>query len=256
MAEESDTVTFEEAREEYTKEREEEGEEPYVTFEVPMDGDVDLEERVENLETVIRSTPGRLSDRPEEADVSQVTDSIRTDIDNITQGFSMVDINNLLEQQDVSVSIPDLADSLATAESQLDYLQNIAQSNMSILQMLTTLSQTQVDMLEAIFSLETSMSEFSRITVSGSNQIDEADVPQPVVPNTDDTGVVTRTLFMKAAEDNTSPIAIGDDEVDPVNGWVLHENEHLILDMDLSQNDILWMASEDSGQLIELLGVV
>lgn len=226
-------VTFEEAREEFREEREERGEEPFFSGESDILPDrEDLEQRLQRLRTILSASPGELADRP---DITQpgVSDPLG----------------------DITIDIDDIAGGLENAENQLDFLSNIAASNLTLLEIISVLADTQVQTLRTMFDISDFMSPFSRITVSGTNSIEDADVAEPVVPQSDTTSIPTRILFIKAAEDNQEPIAIGDDETSPGNGWVLHKNEHLTLNWNLSGN-ALYMASAEEDQIVELLGLV
>lgn len=240
MAEQADPVTFEEARSEFTREREEEGEEPFFAGESGVKPDEqDLEDRVEELESFLRTSPERLTrarGRPKPVP-KQRLDPLRD---------LLVDVN---------VSQPDVVANFEGAEDQLDFLESIAQSNISIMQTLSVLADTQVEMLQTTFDISDFLAPFSNITVSGTNDIEDADTAEPVVPQSDTTSIPTRVLFVKAAENNQDPIAIGDDETEPTNGWVLEKNEHLVLNINLTE-EILYMASGQSGQTVELLGFV
>lgn len=93
----------------------------------------------------------------------------------------------------------------------------------------------------------------SRITVSGTNSIDNADSAQPVVPESDSELIPTRWLYIKADSDNEDEIAFGDDGVQPANGFVLRPGESIYLEVDIREEEY-YMASGTSGELVQLLG--
>lgn len=232
--------TFEEARRDWSEEREEEGEEPFYALEDEgFFDEAPLEEQVEALKTIIRASPEDLARRRGTAPISP--------------GDRVSPLQLRLGELDGILA--ELRDDLESATSTNDFLNNIAQSNLFISERLGVLASTQVEMLEGIFDLVNYISPFDQLTVSGTNEIEDAGTAEPVVPESDNTNIPTKALFIKADADNKDTIAIGDDETDPQVGWVLHPNEHLILNMDLRQ-EIVYMASDTEDQVVELLGFI
>lgn len=236
----AEPVTFEEAREEFTEEREEEGEEPFWAGESDViPEDADLEERLEHLESIITASPPGLATRR-----------------GVAPSDPAEQVSSPLRQTLVDVTVPtdELASQLEEAESQTDFLQSIAASNVNIAETLTVASETLIETLDATFDIARFLSPFVNVTVSGTNDIEDADTAELVVPESDTIDIVTRVLFIKASENNGEPIAIGDDDTEPTNGWILNPNESLILNINLIE-EVLYMASSEAGQTVELLGL-
>lgn len=111
--------------------------------------------------------------------------------------------------------------------------------------------------LLGIFSLTADiaddMSPSTRITVSGTNAITQADRAEPIVPESDNELIPTRWLFVKSSADNSHPIAIGDDDADPDSGFVLNPGDSIKLEADLRREEY-YMACSESGEEVQLLG--
>jgi len=91
------------------------------------------------------------------------------------------------------------------------------------------------------------------IVVSGTVDVEEADIPQEVLENLDQ--VRTRMLIMKANPLNDKPIYFGDDEVEPEDGFVLVPGEKI--ELPISYRDAhIYMASEERGASLQLLGLI
>lgn len=121
--------------------------------------------------------------------------------------------------------------------------------------LLEVLARINVAQLAAMFDIADAVEPFQSITVSGVNAINDAGVPEPVVPESDQQAIPTRSLFMRADENNDNKIYIGDDEVAPNTGLVLAPGEFYVMESDLRAEE-LYMASDESGQTIQLLGLV
>lgn len=121
--------------------------------------------------------------------------------------------------------------------------------------LLEVIARVNIAQLASLFDIADSVEPFQSITVSGTNIIDQPDVAEPVVPESDEELIPTRTLFIKADENNSKRVYFGDDQVDPDSGFALERGESITLDTDLRAEE-LYMASEDSGQQIQLLGMV
>lgn len=121
--------------------------------------------------------------------------------------------------------------------------------------LLEVIARVNIAQLATLFDIADSVEPFQSITVSGTNIIDQPDVAEPVVPESDEELIPTRTLFIKADENNSKRVYFGDDQVDPDSGFALERGESITLDTDLRAEE-LYMASEDSGQQIQLLGMV
>lgn len=243
MAEEDNPVLFEDARREHQDEVEEEGEEPFYAPEAPEDLDrSDLEEEVEELRSFLSVSPPELREigrRPTQT-IEERRDVVIGPLNFKLDGFRE--------------GIEGLKDQLENATETNDFLNIIAQAAIQIDEQLNVLTSTQIDSLSALFDIVGAVEPFSRITVSGTNDIDDVDTAEPVVPDSDEVSIFTRILFVKSSDSNTDTIAIGDDETQPDNGWVLDPGENLVLSIDL-RDETLWMASETSGVTVELLGL-
>lgn len=235
--------TFEEARREFTKRREERGEEPLFSEDTDIDEVVeDLEERYDDVITFLKSSPETLSKLGFRS-ISTPEQRIGTTVGPLRLRLS--ELEGILD---------DLASDLQDAESQIDILRNIAQSNLFIAQRMSVISSTQVEMLDAVFNILGSLEPFSRITVSGTNEIQNVDTAEPVVPDSDNIEIPTRLLMVKSSDTNTDEIAFGDDETEPSSGFVLAPGESISINVDL-RDEALFMASESTGQVVELLGM-
>lgn len=238
----NDPQTFEEARREFTEEREEEGEEPFYAEESDAMADVeDLGTVAERIQTITEASPRELS---------RLGLRVRESAEDRAEG-RLGPIRVRLGQ--LEGVLDDLALDLQTAETQAEILRNIAQSNLFMAERLSILTQTQVEVLDATFQILNSLEPFNRITVSGTNDIEDADTAEPVVPDSDNVSIPTRILIIKASDNNQDEIAIGDDETDPDSGYILNSGENLILNIDL-RDETLYMASDTAGETVELLG--
>jgi hypothetical protein len=141
-------------------------------------------------------------------------------------------------------------------------------ANMNEKEILATLAATNINqlmldnvMLDQFTAMATFLNDiavavepFSNITVSGTNSISEPDAAEPVIPNSDEQEIKVRKLFMRSSPDNDEAIWVGDDNVNPENGFVLRKGESKTIHMD-SREEVLYMASKDSGNEVQLLGV-
>lgn len=108
--------------------------------------------------------------------------------------------------------------------------------------------------LAALFDIADAVEPMKSITVSGTNAISVPDNAEPVIPESDQQMVPTRTIFIRADRNNDEPVAFGDDGVQPRSGFVLESGESITVTLDLRKEQ-LWMASEESGQEVHLLGM-
>lgn len=116
--------------------------------------------------------------------------------------------------------------------------------------LLQVLIETQITSLERINTMTQFVSPATTITVSGADVTTEEDVATKVIQES----VPTRKIFLRASPTNTSDIYLGDGQVEPQKGWVLRAGETLMIPMDYRNQD-LYMASEETGQVIQLMGV-
>lgn len=107
----------------------------------------------------------------------------------------------------------------------------------------------------SIFNIEDFLRPFTQITVSGTNAIDNAGTNQPVIPESDDIDIPTRTIFVRASKDNDAPIYIGDENVSGDDGLSLYKGEGQIINVNVGQV-VPYMVSPEAGQVVEVLGVI
>jgi len=225
----------------------------------------DLRDEFDDVETFLQALPDNINSR-DEVDEPGITPpgqreevigrlelpdglDLQEAIFNIGEGLS--DVDDILEN--ISGDLGNL--------NQRQLLQVIAQAQRGNLQANRTLatiqlqqSQTMVDQLQSLFDILTSVEPLFSITVSGTNTIDQAGVPQPAVPDSNNISIPTRRLIIKSSDSNNDDIAFGDDEVNPASGFLLSPGENISLPMDLRET-ALWMASNTVGEKIEILGV-
>lgn len=120
--------------------------------------------------------------------------------------------------------------------------------------LLQVIAQTLIEQLNVQIDIANAVEPPTTITVTGTEAIDEADVPQLVVPQSDNGNIPTRTIFIRNDPDNSEKIYFGDDEVVPQDGFVLGVGEYIIFPLDLRESQ-LWMACEDADEVVQLLGV-
>lgn len=116
--------------------------------------------------------------------------------------------------------------------------------------------QAQANILSTLIDLLEVERPFRSVAVSGINTIDQSEEGQsiPVVPQSDNTNIPTRILIIRASQSNSDPIAFGDDEVKPDDGFLLSPGTSISLEMSLA-NLTLWMGGT-AGDEVELLGLM
>lgn len=204
-----------------------------------IDDSEKFSEFLKDISSILSSTPSRFiegfkeSEPPEDRD--QRVGDIQAIIDALGSQFEGVegDLANL---------------------DQSGLLLDIARSNRVILQSMTSLLQINTELLSAQFDTLESVEPYRQITVSGVNIIENENETVPVVPESEDIDIPSRTLFIKASTNNKGEITIGDDEVEPQNGWILRAGEYIVIDDDLSA-EVMYMAGNREGDAVELLGV-
>jgi len=107
----------------------------------------------------------------------------------------------------------------------------------------------------SLFNIEDFLRPFTQITVSGTNAIENAGASQPVIPESDDIDIPTRTVFVRAAKENTAPIYIGDENVSGDDGLSLYKGEGQTFNVNVGQV-VPYMVSPEDGQVVEVLGVI
>lgn len=115
-------------------------------------------------------------------------------------------------------------------------------------------ARAMITMLTAMFDVADAVEPMSTVTVSGTNAISVPYNPEPVIPESDRQMVPTRTIFIRADRNNGEPIAFGDDGVAPQSGFILESGESITIDLDL-RNTQIWMAADERGQQVHLLGM-
>jgi len=93
------------------------------------------------------------------------------------------------------------------------------------------------------------------IAVSGINDISDPRVEEPVVRNSDEREVEARVFKIRAAENNTSTIWIGDEDVGVRDGYPLRPGEELPISINLAEAQP-FMVSEEAGMEVEIIGLV
>lgn len=246
MSDEDKPVTFRETQEERNIEEHEEGhvEGQPARESAGLFTGIGLEERAERFETILEAVPEEL----EEAVRDELGRRERT----VTVNRASSSISDITSQFQVDV----LEDLDLSALDNNDLLQLIAQILQFQFELQGVVASIQVDQLQALFDILTSVEPFTVITVSGVNEIesDEVDEAIPVVPESDTVSIPTRMLFIHASPDNDDEIAIGDDDVEPDDGFILEPGESQFLGINIS-DQVLWMAGESEGDGVQLLGL-
>lgn len=172
----------------------------------------------------------------------------RDDIDNriietIGAGLGAVDqtINELFDFELESLSRNDLL--VVIAESM--------RNNLLMNKLLVEQSNVQLSLLNDIAN---GVLPNTAVTVSGTNSIDDANAAQPIIPDSKNQDVPTRVLWVRASPGNNDDIFIGDDSVDPDDGFVLRPGESTQIEVDF-RSQLLYMASGTEDQVVQLLGV-
>lgn len=222
-------------------ERDHEGDTQYGASELPYEfGEEDLKEAAEDFRGFLLATPRGINvgtrDEVPEQDESVV-----------------VNIGN--QRAQLAGDLESLINRDLSGIGRLGILQTIAQSLVTINEQLTIQNETLLNILANEQIISRSVEPFNAITVSGTNAIDNADAPQEVVPESETTDIPTRALFIKASSDNQAKIAFGDDNIEPTDGFILEKGQFIFLEMDLRETT-LYMASQSSGPVVEILGVV
>lgn len=244
--------TFEERQEELAKERDEshkkrggESDEFDMVAEADIDADT-IEEFADRLRRIALPAPDDLGpgERPRQRRRLELRiDLVQRLADEL--GISLADLQEQLQQEQQANL--DLQDS-----TQL--LQLIASFLQTQNQLLGVVANTSVTQLENLISIANDVRPATLVTVSGREIIDDADVPQPVIPDSDKTDIPTKTVFIRADPDNDNPIVIGDDEVDPNDGFILQPGEAQEVRIDF-RDDQLFMAADEAGEAVRLLGL-
>ena len=269
MSDGSGPVTFDEAQEESNVIEDLEGHPEEALAQLQNDPDFsveDLGEQFGDVDSFLQTlpdlvdrggageipttpTPGERDQIIAEVDIPQF-DGLQDLLSGIGEGLDEIgDINDNLEIDISGLSRRGLL------EYQAQALKGILSSMEVRNRIALHKSQVNVNQLQALFDILSSVEPVNNITVSGRNAIDNAGQPQPVVPESDNTDIPTRHLLVQSSEGNNEKISFGDDEVDPQNGFVLSPGNNIMVPMDLRETE-LYMASEEEGAEIGLLGMI
>lgn len=171
-------------------------------------------------------------------------DGVRQDITNRTN----------INLDGISEEIGSVGDELDGIETSQGYLLAIAQATVASAKLNQVAATSQIAQLSTLQSVLQQVSPLSSIRVSGSNTIDRDNSPEQVVPGSETEDIPTRMLFIQAAQSNKYPIFFGDDAVAPNSGFRLDRGEFINYEINLN-GDSLYMAAEEAGQTVNLLGV-
>lgn len=269
MSDSESPVTFDQAQQAENEAEDLEGHTQDLLASQQVDPDMtirELREKFENVESFLTTLPDRIN-RSDEVEAPEFpSEGARDEIVNrvTVPGFESVvdllggigesisDIGGINDQLDIDIGSATRDQLLRT---QTRALRSIALSNESAVRLALQQSQTNVDQLSALFNILSAVEPVSNITVSGRNSIDSPGQPQVAIPESDNTDIPTRKLLVRSSIDNNEAIAFGDDEVDPDNGFLLQPGEDIVVPMDLRETE-LYMASDEDGATVELLGVV
>lgn len=199
-----------------------------------------VEEAAKEAKDILTNTPDWLA--PEHTSTAEQPVSDRPEFD--------IDVPSMPDINVPDIQMPDLENLEDIPFEELSDLQLLG----IIAQMSKVTSQLQVTQLKTLIDIANAVEPNTNITVSGTNTIDDANTTQPVVPESDNQNIPTRKLIMKASTDNNKKIYIGDDDVKPDSGFVLDAGDTREISTDL-RGEELYMASEEAGQEIQLMGV-
>jgi len=242
MSEERTPLTFDKVSEEENKRQHEEGHKDKFQYSVEgasLDNLVSLQEMYGDVADILTTSPSRFVEGFNKVGLPQKRQ------ENINQFGALIEV---LQNQ-----FGELSGDLSSLD-QKGLLLDIARSNRLFLQFMSTLLQTNVEMLSAQYDTLSAVEPFSQIVVSGLNTIENENEVAPVVPESDTVEIPSRTVFIKASPKNDGVIALGDDEVSPQDGWILRKGEYIVIDDDLGAEEI-YMSGNEAGDSVELLGV-
>lgn len=215
-------------------------------------GEVDVPEDYRDIDwpNILIPTPEELvpdvierrDERREEMAQQIELDIDRGMFDNI--GVDLSDIENSLE---AAFEI-DLSDA-----DQLELLQVIAETNRISAALNNLIMEQSISQLVMLNDIATAVEPPAGVTVSGFNDIDDVNEPQPVIPNSLETTVPVKTLWLRALPENNENIYLGDDVHDPANGYMIRPGESISIELDF-RDDNLWMSSPEEGAGVMLLG--
>lgn len=269
MSSNDSPVTLDEAIEEENIEQDEQDhpEELYARLQTDPDFTVeDIEERFDDVDSFLQTLPEGFNKD------EQVDPPTRRNPTERTEVVAEVDIPGFENLQQILSGVGDTLDDIGDINESIDVdlgelgvrglqvvqaqaLRSIAMSMQTQTQLTLQQSKTQVDQLSALYDILSSVEPIIGITVSGRNSIDDAGVPQPVVPESDNTEIPTRKLMVRASQTNSETISFGDDDTDPQNGFLLNPGQYITVPIDLREAT-LYMASEEEDDEVQLLGAI
>lgn len=205
----------------------------------------------ERLSNIVRAVPGDLvpgeSERRNKVR-QDARNSFRDALSDLLGGQSGSTLN------DVDDMLSELNDVDIESLSDLQLRRLMAQSLIAQTNAIRGILEAQITSATIQDSIATAVEPPAGITVSGTNEIDKEDTPQPVVPNTKERSIPVREMMIRADEDNSSPIYFGDDDISPEDGFMLRPGESQSFELDFRDSS-LYMAGATEGDEIQLLGV-
>jgi hypothetical protein len=244
--------TFEESQEEKTEERDEsiaerggDEDEYEMVSDIDFDGE-SIEEFADSLDGITLPTPDELA--PGDTAASRREVELRISV--LEELSDQLGIT-LEELQDRLGATPQPDPGTNDVAGLLQILISLIQSQNSVL---GVIANTQVSQLQNLVTVAQNISPNTLVTVTGREVISQSGEPQLIIPQSDQTDIPTRELYVRADSQNTSNIAIGDDAVDPDDGFFLKPGEYERIGVDFREQQ-LYMASEEAGDAVRLLGL-
>jgi len=153
----------------------------------------------------------------------------------------------------VDQTISDLFDVQLGQASEAELLRFIAEA----LRAMTLQNKVMLDQGSAasvfLNDIATAVESATDITLSGTNDIDDQDEPQRLLSS--GRRATTRQLIIRCDPENEFPVYFGDDDVNPGDGFMLRPGEWIKLNVNY-RDSLLYMASEEKGQTVHVLGVI
>lgn len=131
---------------------------------------------------------------------------------------------------------------------------NVDLGSLDNLGLLEVIARAAIATLSTMQDVAAASEPATTLTISGSEITEAPNEPQAILGGEAGRDVPTRTLFLRAASDNRTSVAFGDDAVAPNNGFMLRPGESLAIGMDFAFTS-LYMASEEKGEIVHMLGV-
>lgn len=157
--------------------------------------------------------------------------------------------------EEIEAILQTVQDGDLTEMSQLELLGVIAESVRNSALTNQVILEQQISMLSVMNDVARAVEPSPGVSVSGTNSISDAGVPEPVIANSDDQEIPTRRLWIRASADNSVGIYLGDDDVEPENGYILKPGEGITVNVNF-RDSLIWMAAEEKGAEVQLFGVI